>query len=147
VGVISKILLLSVVLFWACSSVAEPPEIIYEIKHPDYEEFIAYAKANNIELDSVEVKRNVMLDIEAIQSSVIYPEFAKEHDIEGRVRVKLLVDSLGRALRVSVDSSDNDYLNGSALTAIYEAEYYAAIGTDGETVAKTVTIPLRFKLR
>lgn len=146
-GVISKILLLSVVLLLACSSLAEPPEVVYEIFHPDYEQFITTAEKNNINLDFVKLKKNVMLDIEEIQKSVVYPDYAKENNIQGRVIVKLLVDNQDRALSVNIVKSDNDYLNGSALKAIYNAEYYSAIGMDGEKVATYVTIPLSFKLK
>ncbi len=135
------------VLLLACSSLAEPPEIIYEITHPDYEQFISTAKKNNINLDFVKLKKNVMLDIEEIQKSVVYPDYAKDNNIQGRVIIKVLIDNQDRVLSVNILKSDNDYLNGSALKAIYNAEYYSAIGMDGEKVATYISVPLSFKLR
>lgn len=141
------VFLLLIVLVFSCTSVAEPPEIIYEITHPNYEEFIADLEAKNINLDSVEVQRNIMIDIEAIQNSVVYPDYAKENNIEGKVIVRVLIDNQDRVLSVIVEYSDNEYLNGSALEAIYDAEIYSAIGLNGEKTSTYVSIPIRFKLR
>jgi len=147
VGVVSKIFLVSIVLLLSCSSVAEPPEIIYEITHPNYEEFIASNKNKDYELEDSLYGEYPKCDYDKLASSLVFPEYARQNFIEGRVIINVLLDTLGRVLKVSIDSTANDYLNGSALKTIFNTEFEPAKDKNGNKITVSFFIPVRFKLR
>ncbi|MFN3196737.1 MAG: energy transducer TonB [Chlorobiota bacterium] len=134
-------------LLLACTSLAEPPEVIQLIRHPEYDKYIAANKNKIVDLDSIKIKQNVSTDIDLIMKAVEYPEYAVENEIEGRVLVKVLVDDNDRVLSVQIHESDNEYLNKSALEAIYDTFFESAIDTNGRKIAGYIYMPIQFKLR
>lgn len=142
-GVISKIPIIIFLILYVCSSI-EPPQIIYEIKHPDYEEYKKSNHYKNIGSDSlVSIPK---FDFKKLTSSVKYPPFAKQNIIEGRVYIKALIDTTGKALIVLVDSTDSGFLNIGALEAVYNTDYEPAIDIHNNKRSVYISFPVNFKL-
>lgn len=135
------------IILLACSSLAEPPDVIYEIRHSDYENYSAAKKDKAKNFDTVDIKQNVSTDIDLIMKAVEYPEYAIENEIEGRVIVKLLVDDMDRVLIVQVHESDNKYLNKSALEAVFNSYFESALDNEDRKIPCYVYIPIRFQLK
>lgn len=145
-GVTSKIFLVSIVLLLSCSSVAEPPEILYKIEHPSCKKYFSTKIKRDYEKDPFIKGDMPKFDFEELKNSIVYPEYAKENNIEGRVVVRVLIDTLGRALKVFIDSTANDYLNKSALTAVFNTEFESATEINGNKATVWISIPLIYKL-
>ncbi len=83
--------------------------------------------------------------LEAIQSSLIYPEFDRRHGVQGTVTIRFVVGLDGRACDTEVARSVSESLDQAALTAVEQARY--TVGRqDGRPVAVRMTVPLRFTL-
>jgi TonB family protein len=75
----------------------------------------------------------------------VYPELALRAGIEGKVWVKVWVDTKGRARTVSVLKSDNDVFNYSAVEAAKQFLFTPAY-LHGKPVSVWVSIPFKFKM-
>lgn len=75
----------------------------------------------------------------------VYPELALRAGIEGKVWVKVWVDTKGRARMVSVLKSDNEIFNHSAIEAAKQFVFTPAY-LHGNPVSVWVSIPFKFKL-
>ncbi len=51
-----------------------------------------------------------MVDLAALQKSIVYPEIAKSNGIEGNVFIRAYVSKKGKVLKTIVDKTDNDVL-------------------------------------
>lgn len=96
--------------------------------------------------DFIPVEREPIVDLNALAQRVIYPDYAKQEGIEGRVTLRVLIDTTGKPIKYRIDDSNNEYLNKAAIDAVMGSSYIPAI-QKGKTVACWVSIPITFKLR
>lgn len=76
----------------------------------------------------------------------VYPPLSLRRGEQGTVQVRVLISSLGRALRVEVaQSSGFDRLDRAALEAVMRWRYIAA-QSNGVAIDRWFTVPVRFKL-
>jgi TonB family protein len=75
----------------------------------------------------------------------VYPREALEKGAEGKVWVKILIDTTGRPDQVEVLKSENDVFNEATLTAARQWRFTPAM-KDNRPVAVWVTMPFLFKL-
>jgi TonB family protein len=75
----------------------------------------------------------------------VYPPEALAKNLEGKVWVKVLIDTAGRPDEVQLLKSDNDIFNASAMTAARQFLFKPAM-KDNRPVAVWVTFPFRFAL-
>lgn len=83
--------------------------------------------------------------IEAIMKNVVYPEFAKEEGVQGKVIVKLIVDEKGNVSKTEVVQSVNEELDKAAVDAIKKTKFTPAM-KDNKAVKSEIFIPVMFKL-
>jgi len=81
----------------------------------------------------------------AIQEKVIYPEYAKEKGIEGKVFVIAFVNESGDVVNAEVIRSANPVLDSAALKAVRQVKFEPG-QDEGKKVKVQVTIPIMFKL-
>jgi TonB family protein len=74
-----------------------------------------------------------------------YPELAKKAGIEGKVWVKLRIDTDGKVIDAQLIKADHESLVEAALEAAKKFEFEPAI-MKGKPVAVWVTVPFAFKL-
>lgn len=86
-----------------------------------------------------------MVDLTALQKSIVYPEIAKSNGIEGNVFIRAYVSKKGKVLKTIVDKTDNDVLTSSAVNAVKKAKFTPAT-KNGKTVNCWVVVPISFRL-
>lgn len=100
---------------------------------PDSEEFIA-------------VEKEAVVDMSDLNKKIVYPDMARRANIEGRVFVRILVNTRGRIDSVIVQSSTNDMFVEPAVKALRNI-----VGTpaqqNGRAIASWITVPVDFRLR
>jgi len=79
------------------------------------------------------------------RKDAVYPELAQRAGIEGKVWVKVWVDTKGRARNVVVLKSDNEVFNQSAVEAAKQFVFTPA-SLHGKPVSVWVSIPFKFKM-
>lgn len=95
-----------------------------------------------------EVPDNVLVDTQPqLKSRVepVYPREALAKGTEGKVWVKILIDTTGRPDQAEVLKSENDIFNESSLTAARQWRFTPAM-KDNRPVAVWVTVPFRYKI-
>lgn len=112
---------------------------------------LPFANAKNLpkfvenQLNKVEPDVYPMVDLSALQKSVVYPAFAKSNGIEGKVIVSAFVSKKGKVLKTVVDQTDDKSLTSSAVSAIKKAQFTPAM-KNGKAVNCWVAIPILYKL-
>lgn len=86
-----------------------------------------------------------MVDLAALQKSVVYPAVAKSNGIEGNVFIRAYVSKKGKVLKTIVDKTDNDVLTSSAVNAVKKAKFTPAT-KNGKAVNCWVSLPISFRL-
>lgn len=95
-----------------------------------------------------QVPDNVLVDV---QPSVIkrvepvYPKDALAKGSEGKVWLKILVDTDGKPAQVEVLKSENEYFDQASITAARQWLFSPAL-KDNKPVAVWITLPFKFKL-
>lgn len=95
-----------------------------------------------------QVPDNVLVDTQPevrTPTSPVYPREALSKGLEGKVWVKILVDTIGIPAEVSILKSENDIFNESAMVAARQFRFSPAL-KDKKPVAVWVTMPFKFKL-
>ena len=86
------------------------------------------------------------LNLDSVKAHIVYPELAKDAEIEGRVILKILVDEQGRYNKHKVLRSTHPILTKAVekeiRTLICEVGFY-----DDRPVKYWTTIPFDFKLK
>jgi len=83
--------------------------------------------------------------IEAIIANVVYPQFAKEAGVEGKVFVKSIIDEKGNVIETEVVKSVNADCDIATVDAIKKTKFTPGI-KDNKPVKAEVVIPVIFKL-
>jgi len=83
--------------------------------------------------------------IEAILKNVIYPQSAKEANIQGKVLIKAIIDEKGNVAETEVINSIQKDCDQAAVDAIKKTKFTPAT-KDGKPVKAEVVIPVMFKL-
>ncbi len=94
----------------------------------------------------IPVEKQPQTDMAELQKSVVYPEMAKKAGIEGKVILRVLVDTDGSVRKVAVMQTDSQLLVESAKNAVEKATFTPAI-QNNQPVMVWVSIPITFKLR
>jgi|WetSurMetagenome_2_1015567.scaffolds.fasta_scaffold294930_1 TonB family protein len=95
-----------------------------------------------------QVPDNVLVDSQPEikkPASPVYPREALAKGLEGKVWVKILVDTAGIPAEVNILKSENDVFNESAMAAARQFTFAPAL-KDKKPVAVWVTMPFKFKL-
>lgn len=80
-------------------------------------------------------------------SSVKYPTFAKENNIEGTVYVQFVIDKKGKVSMLSIArSSKQQVLDDAALQVVSEMDRWKPGKEKGKRVKVQYVVPIRFKL-
>lgn len=98
--------------------------------------------ATEIFYDNVELPT---VSMEELMGRIVYPEIARQHDMEGTVYVKALIGVDGIPERVEVGSSVNRILDAAALDAV-RATRFGAGRQNRQPVRVWIMIPIRFTL-
>lgn len=83
--------------------------------------------------------------MKAIQENIVYPEEAREKNIEGKVFVKAFVDESGNVNSLEVIQGIDPLLDKAALDALKKVKFSPAYKND-KPVKAQVVIPIMFKL-
>jgi len=81
------------------------------------------------------------------KTHVHYPTLAQENNIEGTVVVAISVDDCGWVTERQLVRSVHSLLDEAALTATENLKWMMPAVEEGQPVAGTVMVPLRFRLR
>jgi protein TonB len=76
----------------------------------------------------------------------VYPELARQAEIEGTVEVFVTIDETGRVIDAVVARSDVDILNQAAIDAAFKFVFTPALQRDVPVKAR-IMIPFKFALR
>lgn len=94
----------------------------------------------------VPVEKEPVVDLVALQKSIIYPEMARKAGIEGQVIVRVLVGKDGKPKKAVVQQTDSKMLDKAAVKAVLKQIFTPAI-QNGKPITCWVSIPIKFKLR
>lgn len=92
------------------------------------------------------VEHEPVLDYSALAKNLLYPDMAKRSGIEGKVHLRVLVGSDGRALQAIIIDSRHEALGRAAIDAILKTRFTPAV-QNGQPVNCWLSIPVDFKLR
>jgi len=96
--------------------------------------------------EQVDAAPEIIGGMKALAEKIVYPEAAKEAGIQGTVLLKVLIGTDGNPDDVSVEKSDSELLNESAMNAVRAVRFKPGkIG--GKAVKTQVMIPVKFKLQ
>ena len=84
--------------------------------------------------------------LEYLQENLVYPEEAAEGDIQGKVIVQFIVDSIGNVGNVKVVRPVNDLLDAEAMRVVKTFPRFTPGRQDGKAVNVRYTLPVNFKL-
>ena len=83
---------------------------------------------------------------QALQDKIIYPEEAKQQNIEGKVIVEIFVNAQGEVTGASVvEGIEKGGLNAAALKAVRKISFSPAL-QDEKPIAVRIQLPIQFKL-
>lgn len=82
-------------------------------------------------------------DYRDITENLVYPERASAQNMEGTVKVEVIINELGIVVSKRVFSTDNDYLNSYALNVIDYIKFTPA-KREGNAVKSKLIIPIHF---
>ena len=92
-----------------------------------------------------DVMANPVGGIEQILKNVVYPESAKEAEIQGKVIIRATIDEKGDVVKTKILQSVNKDLDEAAIDAVKKTKFTPAL-KDKKAVKTTITIPIKFKL-
>lgn len=81
-----------------------------------------------------------------LYQTVIYPEEAKEDNIQGLVLISFVVDKKGEIVEVKVIESPNESLTNALLSAVKKMPAWNPGRLDGRPIRVRYNLPFRFKL-
>lgn len=81
-----------------------------------------------------------------IQENLIYPEDAKEKQIEGKVFVSFVVSKKGKVRDVKVVKGTDSSLDQAAVKVVESMPKWTPGKKDGENINTQMTLPLMYKL-
>lgn len=94
----------------------------------------------------IPVEKEPVVDLVALQKSIVYPEMARKAGIEGQVIVRVLVGKDGKPKKAVVQYTDSKMLDKAAKKAVMKQIFTPAI-QNGKPITCWVSIPIKFKLR
>ena len=83
--------------------------------------------------------------VEAIIKNVVYPQSAKEANIQGKVLIKAIIDEKGNVAETEVINGIQKDCDQAAVNAIKKTKFTPAT-KDGKPVKAEVVSPIMFKL-
>lgn len=81
-----------------------------------------------------------------ISENMIYPQHAKDNNIEGTSYIEFIVKANGEITEVSVKASSHPILDEEALRVVHKMPNWEPGVMDGQAVSAQVTLPIKFKL-
>ena len=96
--------------------------------------------------EKVDVMPEPIGGIEELYKNVVYPQSAKDANIQGKVVVKAIIDEKGNVVNTEVITSVNEDCDKAAVEAIKKTKFTPGMKDDKSTKTE-VTIPIIFKLQ
>jgi TonB family protein len=109
---------------------------------------VAGAVAATMEQQEKAPSDSVFVDVPPVvkkKAEPVYPKLAMMAGIEGKVYLRLWVDTEGKVHEVRVMKSDHDVLNQSAVDAARQFEFAPAT-VGGKPVSVWIVVPFKFKI-
>jgi len=78
--------------------------------------------------------------------NLVYPESLLDENIEGKVVLKFVIDTLGKPVDISVEVPLNDKLDNLALTIIENMPPWYPAERNGKPIPSTHRVPLNFQI-
>ncbi|MDX2130203.1 MAG: TonB family protein [Chloroherpetonaceae bacterium] len=126
---------------------SEPLEVaaakVQELKRIEAE---AEALENSIS-ETVEKEAEIIGGIEAVMAKINYPETAINFKIQGKVVVKLNLDSKGMISSVTLLKTAHPLLNEEAVRVLTEEAKFSPAEQGGKPVASSIVVPLNFSIK
>ena len=123
-----------------------PPKPPIPIEAPTEKETLTEKKAEDYFFTAVEEMPEPIGGIGAIQRKIVYPEIARRVGIEGRVFVKVFVDSTGTVVKTELLKGIGAGCDEAAMDAVLTTKFKPG-KQRGKPVKVRVTVPVRFKLQ
>jgi protein TonB len=96
--------------------------------------------------DFILVTQEPGVDLNELQNNIIYPANARKAKIQGRVLLRVLIDTNGDLQKVICEMTDSNLLTKAALDAVLKTKFTPAIN-DEKAVICWVSVPVNFKLK
>ncbi len=96
--------------------------------------------------DFIPVDQPPLVNMDELRRNIIYTGILRIACIEGKVLIRVLVDTLGKVTKYKIEYSDNTLLDSAAINAVRKTKFTPAI-KDGKPILAWVTIPINFKYR
>ena len=84
--------------------------------------------------------------IRYLSSSIVYPEYEQKNDIQGRVIVKIIIESDGSIMEPKILKGVSPGLDKEALRVVNEMPKWTPGKINGVAVASYFTLPVTFRL-
>lgn len=97
--------------------------------------------------DFIEVEQDPKVDLAKLQKLVVYPDLALKAEIEGRIIVRILVDTSGNVRKIVIEDSDNIILNDAAVDAVKKYGKFSPAIFKGKPITCWVSIPISFRIK
>lgn len=95
----------------------------------------------------IEVEQDPKVDLAKLQKLVVYPDLAVKAEIEGRVIVRILIDSTGNVRKIVIEDSDNVILNDAAIDAVKKYGKFSPAIFKGKPITCWLSIPITFRIK
>lgn len=139
-------------------SVQNSKEIIWESfpvpKYiPNEKQAVLWINPNLTENDTlpdpnefIQVFSGPKYDLKELQRNIIFPDHYGKIGIEGRVILRVLIDTTGCILKIICESTDNDILTQSALDAVLKTKFTPAY-QDKKPILCWISVPVNITIR
>jgi TonB family protein len=97
----------------------------------------------NSPTDSIAYDQEAQINESDLRQYCKYPEYALRAQIEGIVKLRLLIDRSGSCVKGYVVSSESDMLDEAAIYAVRHSRFRPAI-KDNKKIASWVELPIAF---
>jgi len=111
----------------------------------DSKNTVSYYNANP-ELEEIKLDKNPEIDINKLMSKVVYPKYAIENKLEGKVIASILINEEGEAEEIKISSSENPVFNDATKDAIKAYGKFIPAEKDNQKVKSWVSIPFNYAL-
>jgi TonB family protein len=127
-------------------SVAKAVEVAKQSLETKVEEVAASVKkAYPYAYDLKPVDKEPTTDMASLKKAIIYPQKAKDRNIEGRVYVRALVGTNGRIIKSFTEHSSNVMFDEPSHTAVKRAKFTPAMNK-GKRIQRWVSVPVVYRL-
>jgi TonB family protein len=91
--------------------------------------------------------REPQVDLKRLQRYIVYPELALKAGIDGKVVVRVLIDTVGNIRKINIEYTDNVMLNDAAIQAVKDYGLFIPAIVKGKPIICWVSIPITFRFK